>query len=54
MGFKTVLKKAYDHVNNMYHDYTLTPKKIEIKQLEKELEAEKAKNRFPHVSNCKK
>lgn len=55
MGFKTVLKKAYDHINDMYHDYTLTPKKDwKIKQLEKELEAEKAKNRFPNVSIAKK
>lgn len=27
MGLRTVLKKACNHVNDMYHDYTLTPKK---------------------------
>ena len=55
MGLRTVLKKACDHVNDMYHDYTLTPKKdLEIKKLREQLEKEKAKNRFPHVSIAKK
>lgn len=55
MGLRTVLKKAYDHVNDMYHDYTLTPKKDwEIQKLRKQLEEEKAKNRFPYISIAKK
>lgn len=55
MGLRTVLKKAYNHVNDMYHDYTLTPKKDwEIQKLRRQLEEEKAKNRFPHVSIAKK
>lgn len=55
MGLRTVLKKACDHVNDIYHDYTLTPKKDwEIQKLKRQLEEEKAKNRFPHVSIAKK
>lgn len=55
MGLKAVFKKACNHVNNIYHDYTLTPKKDwEIQKLRKQLEEEKAKNRFPHVSIAKK
>ena len=55
MGLKEAFKKACNHVNDIYHDYTLTPKKEwEIKRLQKELEEEKAKNRFPHVSIAKK
>ena len=55
MGLRTVLKKACDHVNDMYHDYTLTLKKDwEIKKLREQLEKEKAKNRFPHISIAKK
>nr|DAW13126.1 MAG TPA: actin cytoskeleton-regulatory complex protein [Bacteriophage sp.] len=55
MGFKAVFKKACNHVNDIYHDYTLTPKKDwEIQKLRKQLEEEKAKNRFPHVSIAKK
>lgn len=55
MGLRTVLKKACNHVNDIYHDYTLTPKKDwEIQKLRRQLEEEKAKNRFPHVSIAKK
>lgn len=55
MGLRTVLKKACNHINDIYHDYTLTPKKDwEIKKLREQLEKEKAKNRFPHVSIAKK
>lgn len=55
MGLKAAFKKACDHVNDMYHDYTLTPKKDwKIQKLRKQLEEEKAKNRFPHVSIAKK
>lgn len=55
MGLRTVLKKACNHINDMYHDYTLTPKKDwEIKKLREQLEKEKAKNRFPHISIAKK
>lgn len=55
MGFKATFKKVCNHVNDMYHDYTLTPKKDwEIKKLREQLEKEKAKNRFPHVSIAKK
>lgn len=55
MGLRTVLKKACNHINDIYHDYTLTPKKDwEIKKLRDQLEKEKAKNRFPHVSIAKK
>lgn len=55
MGLKAAFKKACNHVNDMYHDYTLTPKKDwEIKKLREQLEKEKAKNRFPHVSIAKK
>lgn len=55
MGLRTVLKKACNYINDIYHDYTLTPKKDwEIKKLREQLEKEKAKNRFPHVSIAKK
>ena len=55
MGLKAVFEKACNHVNDIYHDYTLTPKKDwEIKKLREQLEKEKAKNRFPHVSIAKK
>lgn len=55
MGLKAAFKKACNHINDMYHDYTLTPKKDwEIKKLREQLEKEKAKNRFPHVSIAKK
>lgn len=55
MGLKAAFKKACNHVNDIYHDYTLTPKKDwEIEKLRKQLEEEKAKNRFPHVSIAKK
>jgi hypothetical protein len=55
MGLKATFKKACNHINDMYHDYTLTPKKDwEIKKLREQLEKEKAKNRFPHVSIAKK
>ena len=27
MGLKAAFKKACNHVNDIYHDYTLTPKK---------------------------
>lgn len=55
MGLKAAFKKACSHVNDIYHDYTLTPKKDwEIKKLREQLEKEKAKNRFPHVSIAKK
>lgn len=55
MGLKAAFKKAYNHVNDIYHDYTLTPKKDwEIQKLKRQLEEEKAKNRFPHVSIAKK
>ena len=55
MGLRTVLKKACNHINDIYHDYTLTPKKDwEIKKLREQLEKEKAKNRFPHISIAKK
>lgn len=55
MGLRTVLKKACNHVNDIYHDYTLTPKKDwKIEKLRRQLEEEKAKNRFPHLSIAKK
>lgn len=55
MGLKAAFKKACNHVNDIYHDYTLTPKKDwEIEKLRRQLEEEKAKNRFPHVSIAKK
>ena len=55
MGLKAAFKKVCNHVNDIYHDYTLTPKKDwEIKKLREQLEKEKAKNRFPHVSIAKK
>lgn len=55
MGLKATFKKACNHINDIYHDYTLTPKKDwEIKKLRDQLEKEKAKNRFPHVSIAKK
>ena len=55
MGLKATFKKACNHINDIYHDYTLTPKKDwEIKKLREQLEKEKAKNRFPHVSIAKK
>lgn len=55
MGLKATFKKACNHINDIYHDYTLTPRKDwEIKKLREQLEKEKAKNRFPHVSIAKK
>ena len=55
MGLKAAFKKACNHVNDIYHDYTLTPKKDwGIQKLKRQLEEEKAKNRFPHVSIAKK
>ena len=55
MGLKAAFKKACNHINDIYHDYTLTPKKDwEIEKLRRQLEEEKAKNRFPHVSIAKK
>lgn len=55
MGLKATFKKACNHINDIYHDYTLTPKKDwEIKKLRDQLEKEKAKNRFPHISIAKK
>ena len=55
MGLKATFKKACNHINDIYHDYTLTPKKDwEIKKLREQLKKEKAKNRFPHVSIAKK
>ena len=55
MGLKAAFKKACNYVNDIYHDYTLTPKKDwEIEKLRRQLEKEKAKNRFPHVSIAKK
>lgn len=55
MGLKATFKKACNHINDIYHDYTLTPKKDwEIQKLRRQLEEEKSKNRFPHVSIAKK
>ena len=55
MGLKATFKKACNHINDIYHDYTLTPKKDwEIQKLRRQLEEEKSKNRFLHVFIAKK
>lgn len=51
MGLKSVIKKVVWRIDDMYHDITLTPKKEwEIAKLKRELEAERAKNKFPHIN----
>ena len=51
MGLKSVVKKVIWRIDDIYHDITLTHKKEwEIARLKRELEAERAKNKFPHIN----
>ena len=51
MVLKSVVKKVIWRIDDIYYDITLTLKKEwEIARLKRELEAERAKNKFPCIN----